>query len=347
MSYLYPDYYGLNPYPVHSATNNQKSTSQTVTNNAQYDSTRPVDNSEGMSTVEAVGLQTAMQNIPKAIMESDIGEGVENAYRMGKGFLTGGIEGYNTARDAAMKSVGERASAEAITAGGTEAAGKAAKEAATKSFGGIGNSAMSGFGGAIATDLLTKGKVDKDTMLKGGAAMAANMLLPGSGVLAAPLMSVLGLKGGTEFVPYRQDLMGSIGGYNDGTVSVPIFDMSTDNITKDFIPPETNPNASTDNANKIDNVFDNRVSKATNIETSDNSLMTTSGETKKVAAKDLKVGEGPLAGTSSEYEIVRDLNDPLHIVKKQQQQQPNMMLPLGGLLAATLLAKATEKKKKK
>jgi len=327
--YSNQNYYGTNT-PIANREESFVPTGRT-TDTTQYESRVPVDNSEGMSPVAAIGMQTAVQSAPKAIMNSNIGQGFENAYNMGKGFVTGGMEGYTTARNAAKTLVGDRATADALAAGGkeaTEAVGKAAGDAAKNSFGGLSNSAMSGFGGAIATDLLTKGKVDKDTMLKGGAAMAANMLLPGSGVLAAPLMSVLGLKGGTEFVPYRQDLMGSIGGYNEGTVSVATEEDIINNA-----------------ANNIDNIFDNRTNTATNIEMGNPDVLTTpSGESVQVPSGSLNVGGGPVAGTPV-YDYREGFNEPLTVIGKQQQS--NMMLPLGGLLAATLLAKATKKKKKK
>ena len=80
------------------------------------------------------------------------------------------------------------------------AASDAAMEGASKAAG-MGSSALSGFGGAAAADLLTKGKVDEKTLLKGGLAMGANMLLPGSGFLVGPAMSMLGLKDGMMEVP--------------------------------------------------------------------------------------------------------------------------------------------------
>ena len=97
----------------------------------------------------------------------------------------------------AMLSAANDAAAKATA----EAGSKAGAEAVKAAGGGALNSALSGIGGAAAADLLTKGKVDEKTLLKGGLAMGANMLLPGSGFLVGPAMSALGLKDGMMEVP--------------------------------------------------------------------------------------------------------------------------------------------------
>ena len=81
-----------------------------------------------------------------------------------------------------------------------EAATKAATDTAVNAAGGMASSALSGFGGAAVGDLLTKGTVDEKTLLKGGLAMGANMLLPGSGFLVGPALTALGLEDGTTEV---------------------------------------------------------------------------------------------------------------------------------------------------
>jgi hypothetical protein len=96
---------------------------------------------------------------------------------------------------------------------------------------GLGESAVAGMGGAVASDLLTKGKVDEKTLLKGGLAMGANMLLPGSGMLVGPALSALGLQDGTMEVPPM--------GYADGSrfamAEQAKSEMSPEEYQKDFI----------------------------------------------------------------------------------------------------------------
>ena len=136
----------------------------------------------------------------------------------------GGSQAFDTAKEAfkqgslsgAKKKLGEEAgdaAFKAVAGDGIEMGGKAvtdtmlssandaAAEATAKATGGLASSALSGMGGAAAADLLTKGKVDEKTLLKGGLAMGANMLLPGSGFLVGPAMSALGLQDGTMEVP--------------------------------------------------------------------------------------------------------------------------------------------------
>ena len=80
-------------------------------------------------------------------------------------------------------------------------AADAASSAAAGGTANLASSAAGGFGGAVVGDLLTEGKVDEKTLLKGGLAMGANMLLPGSGFIVGPLLSSLGLENGTNSVP--------------------------------------------------------------------------------------------------------------------------------------------------
>jgi len=110
--------------------------------------------------------------------------------------LMGGKVIGETAGDAAYKTAveGGKSATEAVKASA------AATDAATAASGAA-SSALSGFGGAAAADLLTKGKVDEKTLLKGGLAMGANMLLPGSGFLVGPVLSAFGLQDGTAEVP--------------------------------------------------------------------------------------------------------------------------------------------------
>jgi len=123
-----------------------------------------------------------------------------------KDLMSGADIGSNAYKVAAEKAIeGGADVAAAQTAGTTAAEGAAAA-------GGAASSALSGFGGAAAADLLTKGKVDEKTLLKGGLAMGANMLLPGSGFLVGPAMSALGLKDGMMEVPPM--------GYANGTAKM-------------------------------------------------------------------------------------------------------------------------------
>lgn len=108
-----------------------------------------------------------------------------------------GDAAFDASLEGAKTSLADATTEQLISA---DAAGLAA-EGATDAASGAASSALSGFGGAAAADLLTKGKVDEKTLLKGGLAMGANMLLPGSGFLVGPAMGLLGLQDGTMQVP--------------------------------------------------------------------------------------------------------------------------------------------------
>jgi hypothetical protein len=126
----------------------------------------------------------------------------------------------DTAFEAVVGSDGGVGASEAVLSAANDAAAKATADAGSKAGaeavkaagGGALNSALSGMGGAAAADLLTKGKVDEKTLLKGGLAMGANMLLPGSGFLVGPAMAALGLKDGMMEVPPM--------GYANGTTKM-------------------------------------------------------------------------------------------------------------------------------
>jgi hypothetical protein len=141
------------------------------------------------------------------------------AFNAAKDSLAGnplGAAAGDAAFDASLKEAGTslaEAGTEQLIA--ADAAGMAAEEAgksAATAAGGVASSALSGMGGAAAADLLTKGKVDEKTLLKGGLAMGANMLLPGSGFLVGPAMAALGLKDGMMEVPPM--------GYANGTTKM-------------------------------------------------------------------------------------------------------------------------------
>jgi hypothetical protein len=136
-------------------------------------------------------------------------QGMSYAKDQGAQALSGQTSG--AIADAAAK----EASKSAVDAGvaiSKDMAADAGTEAVKAAGGGALNSALSGMGGAAAADLLTKGKVDEKTLLKGGLAMGANMLLPGSGFLVGPAMAALGLKDGMMEVPPM--------GYADGTTKM-------------------------------------------------------------------------------------------------------------------------------
>jgi len=151
-------------------------------------------------------MQQAVQGVA---MNEAISPVVGYAKDQGAQALTGQTSG--AIADAAAK----EASKSAVDAGvaiSKDMAADAGAEAVKAAGGGALNSALSGIGGAAAADLLTKGKVDEKTLLKGGLAMGANMLLPGSGFLVGPAMSALGLKDGMMEVPPM--------GYADGTAKM-------------------------------------------------------------------------------------------------------------------------------
>jgi len=136
-------------------------------------------------------------------------QGMAYAKDQGAQALSGQTSG--AIADAAAK----EASKSAVDAGvaiSKDMAADAGTEAVKAAGGGALNSALSGMGGAAVGDLVTKGKVDEKTLLKGGLAMGANMLLPGSGFLVGPAMSALGLKDGMMEVPPM--------GYADGTAKM-------------------------------------------------------------------------------------------------------------------------------
>jgi len=140
-------------------------------------------------------MQTAVQG---AAMNEALDPVTDYVKDQGAQALTGQTS--SAIADAAAK----EASKSAVDAGvaiSKDMAADAGAEAVKAAGGGALNSALSGFGGAAATDLLTKGEVDEKTLLKGGLAMGANMLLPGSGFLVGPALSALGLKDGTMEVP--------------------------------------------------------------------------------------------------------------------------------------------------
>jgi hypothetical protein len=176
------------------------------------------------------------------------------AQRQGMSFAKeGGSQAFDTAKEAfkqgslsgAKKKLGEEAGDAAFDAivgegGGVaatdatlSAANDAAAEATAKATGGLASSALSGMGGAAAADLLTKGKVDEKTLLKGGLAMGANMLLPGSGFLVGPAMSALGLQDGTMEVPpvgYADGAMGIVGMLGDKDNRDKLKDLATKGV---------------------------------------------------------------------------------------------------------------------
>jgi hypothetical protein len=149
-------------------------------------------------------------------MAKDAGSMAFNAAKDKLAGETLGTAAGDAAFDASLKKAGTslaEAGTEQLIA--ADAAGMAAEEAgksAATAAGGAASSALSGFGGAAAADLLTKGKVDEKTLLKGGLAMGANMLLPGSGFLVGPALSALGLQDGTMGVPPM--------GYSDGSMGI-------------------------------------------------------------------------------------------------------------------------------
>jgi hypothetical protein len=171
-------------------------------------------------------LQQAVKGVAMSEALSPVTDYVKDqgsmAFSSAKDLIGGQALGTNAAgaagqaaQEAAIKSA-EAAGKSATETGlsGIKAGADAATAAqgATEAAKGLGSSALSGFGGAAAADLLTKGKVDEKTLLKGGLAMGANMLLPGSGFLVGPAMSALGLKDGMMEVPPV--------GYADGTAKM-------------------------------------------------------------------------------------------------------------------------------
>ena len=163
-----------------------------------------------------------MQNAPQMTQEptsEEVAGQVASGYAMNKGVDTtvnamGGQTGQltNSITDIIsgnpMGTAAGDATFEAIVGpgGGVNAtdavlnqANTAAADAAVAGAGGeMLGSALGGFGGAAVSDLMTKGEVDEKTLLKGGLAMGANMIVPGSGFIVGPALTAMGLQDGTE-----------------------------------------------------------------------------------------------------------------------------------------------------
>jgi hypothetical protein len=127
-----------------------------------------------------------------------------------------------------VMSEGSKAGMEAIK-GATEEGGALASTFGDAAKGGLGG-ALGGAGLGIATDLVTKGKVDSGTLKKAALGAVGNMLLPGVGGIIGSALGGM-FKDGTPAVPPM--------GYADGSrfamAEQAKSEMSPEEYQKDFI----------------------------------------------------------------------------------------------------------------